>query len=439
MISASEASTVLDRIGALQDEVIDTVVRAVRIPSVNPSYPGQSYDDVVGGEADVARLLAEQYRSCGATIDTFAVAPGRENAVGVVEGTGGGRSLILNGHVDVVPPGALEDWKNGDPFSGHVQDGRVHGRGTTDMKAGLIAMAFAARALHEAGVRLRGDLILQAVAAEESLEHTLGTTAVLERGYRADAAIVGEPTGWGAPLSVMPTEPGLLGLAVEVNGKASHASMRGEVVHGSSTGEPVAVSAIDKAFLIYEALRRLEVEWGRTKSDPLFPPGHFAISPAVFSGGKRHVPSPAYIPDQASLVYAVFYPPAETADTVRAEIESCIAAVAASDPWLAEHPPQLVWPIAVPPSSLSSQHPLTETLLRARQIGCEGLAQTDQPLIRGLPSVCDMTWLAAAGIPSLAFGPGTLRLAHADNESCSIEEIMCATRTYAMAALDWCR
>jgi hypothetical protein len=95
MISASEASTVLDRIGALQDEVIDTVVRAVRIPSVNPSYPGQSYDDVVGGEADVARLLAEQYRSCGATIDTFAVAPGRENAVGVVEGTGGGRSLIL--------------------------------------------------------------------------------------------------------------------------------------------------------------------------------------------------------------------------------------------------------------------------------------------------------------------------------------------------------
>jgi acetylornithine deacetylase len=75
---------------------------------------------------------------------------------------------------------------------------------------------------------------------------------------------------------------------------------------------------------------------GETKSDPLFPPGHFAISPAVFSGGKRHVPSPAYIPDQASLVYAVFYPPAETADTVRAEIESCIAAVAASDPWLAD-------------------------------------------------------------------------------------------------------
>lgn len=431
-------SQVLDRVDALRDELVETVAQAVRVPSVNPNFPGQSYDDLLGGESDVSHLLAGLYQSCGATVETFAVSPGRENAVGVIEGTGGGRSLILNGHVDVVPPGPADDWADADPFSGRIDGERVHGRGATDMKAGLVAMAFAARALHESGVRLRGDLVLQAVVGEESLEHTLGTTAVVERGYRADAAVVGEPTGWAAPLSVMPSEPGLLGLGVEVSGRASHASMRGEVVHGSSSAQRVAVSAIDKVFVLYEALRRLEGTWASTKSDPLFPAGHFAISPGVIGGGKRGVPSPAYIPDEASLAYAVFYPPADDADVVKREIESCLAEVVESDSWLADNPPQLVWPIDIPPASLAREHPLGATLVQARQVACDGTAHEGATPVQGFPAVCDLTWLAAAGIPAVAFGPGSMRLAHADDESCSIEEIVCATRGYALAALDWC-
>ena len=109
----------------------------MRIPSVNPKYPGQVYDEVVGGEGEVSKLVAEVYSALGAEVDLWAIEPGRENAVGVVTGTGGGRSLIYNGHVDVVPPGDPAKWKSGDPFSGRVDDDRVWGRGSTDMKAGI--------------------------------------------------------------------------------------------------------------------------------------------------------------------------------------------------------------------------------------------------------------------------------------------------------------
>ena len=102
---------------------------------------------------------------------------------------------IHNGHIDVVPPGPDRDWSDGDPWSGRITNGRAWGRGASDMKAGLVAQAMAARALRDAGVRLEGDLVLQAVVGEEMMEHDLGTTACVERGYRADAAVVSEPSG----------------------------------------------------------------------------------------------------------------------------------------------------------------------------------------------------------------------------------------------------
>ena len=111
-------------------------VRRVRIESVNPKYPGQVYDEVVGGEGEVGKFVGEIYRAIGCEVDLFAVEPGRENAVGVLKGAGGGRSLIYNGHVDVVPPGDPANWKSGSPFSGKIDGDRVWGRGSTDMKRG---------------------------------------------------------------------------------------------------------------------------------------------------------------------------------------------------------------------------------------------------------------------------------------------------------------
>src|SRR4029077_12194023 len=153
--------------------------------------------------------------------------PGRENAVGVVRGSGGGRSLIYNGHVDVVPPGDPAIWTGGNPFSGRNDGQRIWGRGASDMKSGVVAQAFAARALADAKVALRGDLILEAVVGEEVMDHEAGVTATIKRGYTADAAVVSEPSAPPAPLAVVPVSPGLLWFSVTAPGKATHASMRG--------------------------------------------------------------------------------------------------------------------------------------------------------------------------------------------------------------------
>src|SRR5206468_91213 len=120
----------------------------------------------------------------------------RANLVGVLEGThaSGGKSLIFNGHVDVVPPGDDKNWSDGNPFSGRVENGRVYGRGACDQKGGLIGQAMAAIALRRAGVRLKGDLILESVVGEEVMDHDAGVDAVTRAGFRADAAIVSEPT-----------------------------------------------------------------------------------------------------------------------------------------------------------------------------------------------------------------------------------------------------
>src|SRR5262249_55566120 len=150
-----------DRLADAVDRSVEALVqataRAVRIPSITPNYPGERPADHLGRETEVSALVGELLAEAGLEIDRFAVTEGRENCVGVLRGRGGGRSLILNGHVDVVPPQPAEDWTGADPFSGRVADGRVWGRGACDMKGGLMAAVFAVRALRDAGVPLRGD------------------------------------------------------------------------------------------------------------------------------------------------------------------------------------------------------------------------------------------------------------------------------------------
>ena len=310
----------------------------MRIPSVNPKYPGQVYDDVVGGEGEVSKLVAEVYAALGAEVDLWAIEPGRENAVGVVPGSGGGRSLIYNGHVDVVPPGDPAKWKSGDPFSGRIDGDRVWGRGSTDMKAGILAQAFAARALGECGVRLQGDLILEAVVGEEVMDHECGVTATVKRGYKADAAVVSEPSAPPAPLAVIPVSPGLLWFSVTVPGKATHASMRGPTMRAGGDMS-VGVNAIDKGVFIFQALRQLEDEWGLTKQHPLFSPGHFTLHPGVVTGGPYGVLVPFVISEFMTIEYCVWYHPEEDPEDVKREIETHIERAASMDVWLREHPP----------------------------------------------------------------------------------------------------
>ena len=329
---------VTSRVNALRDELVDLISQAVRIPSVNPKYPGQVYAEVVGGEGDVSKLVAGVYRALGAEVDLWAVEPGRENAVGVIKGTGGGRSLIYNGHVDVVPPGDPAKWTSGDPFSGRIGPNRIWGRGSTDMKAGILAQAYAARALGECGVRLKGNLILEAVVGEEVMDHECGVTATVRRGYKADAAVVSEPSAPPSPLAVIPVSPGLLWFSVTVPGKATHASMRGATFRAGGDMS-VGVNAIDKGVYIFQALRQLEDEWGLTKQHPLFAPGHFTLHPGVVTGGPYGVLVPFVISEFMTIEYCVWYHPEEDPEDVKREIETHISRAASMDTWLRDHAP----------------------------------------------------------------------------------------------------
>lgn len=420
-------------VDALADELVATLGAAVRIASVTPTYPGQSFDDLVGGEGTVSRLLAELYRRAGAEVDVFGLVPGRENAVGVVRGSGGGRSLIFNGHVDVVPPGPADEWRGGDPWSGAHADGRVWGRGTCDMKGGLVAQAFAAIALREAGIALRGDLLLEAVVGEEMMEHELGTSACIARGYRADAAVVAEPSGPPGALGVVPVTSGVMSMAVHVAGKATHPSMRGETITPGGYGPAAGVSAVDKAFVVYEALRQLEREWGFSKTHPLFRPGHFSLAPCVIVGGPRSGLVPFFIPDEARIEYEVWYSPDDDPAQVRDEVERHVATAAQLDPWLREHPPRVDWLHHWPASAIPVDHPLVACAAdaHARTTGTPAV-------IHGHVAVQDMTWLTQQGIPAIGYGPGDVRIAHAVDEHVAVSELLDAARTYALLAAGWC-
>lgn len=429
---------VLAALERLADDLVAAVSAAVRIRSVNPKYPGEVYDEVVGGEGEVACFMAGLYEQAGCTVDLFAVEPGRENAVGVLKGLGGGRSLIFNGHVDVVPPGDPAAWTSGDPFSGRVDGGRIWGRGATDMKGGIVAQAFAARAIREAGVRLRGDLILEAVVGEEVMDHECGTTATLRRGYRADAAVVSEPSAPPDALAVVPITPGLWWFSVSVAGKSTHSSMRGQTFRAGGLGAEVGVSAIDKGFYLFQALRQLEDEWGQSKRHPLFAPGHFSISPGAIAGGPRGVQGVAFVPAYMTTEYCCWYHPQDDPAQVRQEIERHLMRAAELDPWLRLHPPTLEWKQNWPASLVDPAHPICHAVQEAHQAAAAGTRFAGRPPIRGFAAVEDTSFLNAGGVPAISYGPGDLRVAHADDEYIMIDELLTACRTYAALALTWC-
>jgi acetylornithine deacetylase/succinyl-diaminopimelate desuccinylase family protein len=434
--SSEVIARVLTAVEDAREDLLQAISEAVRIPSVNPRYPGQVYENVVGGEGQVSRFVADIYRALGAEVDVFALEPGRENAVGVIPGSGAGRSLIYNGHVDVVPPGRVENWRH-DPFSGRIDDDRIWGRGSTDMKAGVLAQAFAARALRRSGVRLCGDLILEAVVGEECMNNDIGVSATVERGYRADAAVVAEPTTGASALAVMPTSPGQLWFTLTVEGKVTHAANRGQTLHPSEAAGSPGVSAIDKGLVIYQGLQRLEQQWAFSKRHPLYRPGHFTIMPGILEAGTSGVQFPLFVPERMRTEYLVWYPPDDDPDEVMREIEQHVRNLAATDDWLREHPPQIDWRLHWPANAPQAQD-ITAAVCAAHERAAEGTHFAGAAEVSGFPAVDDASWLTLAGIPAISYGPGDLAVAHADDEFVRIDDVMCATRAFALLAMQWC-
>lgn len=189
----------------------DLLATLVAINSVNPTLAGEAAADAPG-EADLADVVASEMRAIGLEVERWEAAPGRPNVVGVLRGTGGGRSLLLNAHMDTVGVAGMDA-----PFEPVVRNGRMYGRGTQDMKASLAAHLEAARLLADAETRLAGDLIVAAVSDEE--HKSVGTEALVER-YPADGAVVTEPTDMNLAIA----HKGFVWVDIETHGRAAHGS-----------------------------------------------------------------------------------------------------------------------------------------------------------------------------------------------------------------------
>lgn len=431
---------ILDYLEKNREKITETCAELVRKQSVNPNYPGIDGDEVLGGETDCNERLAELFESIGCEIDLWEAAPRRHNLVGTLKGQGGGQSLALNGHVDTVPVTQPERWRYNSPLSGAIEEGRIWGRGTCDMKGGLTAQFWAAKAIVDCGIKLEGDLLLQSVLGEETMDHEIGTTNVVHRGHRADAGIVTEPTAPPGSLNVVPITPGLLWMALTVRGKTSHSSMRCELVRAGGLGAEVGVNAIEKGVILLQALQRLEEQWGQSKAHPLFKPGHFTIHPGVITGGPEGILVPFLFSEFCTIEYAIWYPPQESVERVQNEIKDYVLAASQLDPWLKSNPPSFDWKLHWPPAQTDVDHPVVETMLAADSAVRQhpGHVGSSEGRIHGFCAVCDASWLNAQGIPSVIYGPGSVFVAHSVDEHVDVEELIQATKGLAVAAMRWC-
>lgn len=433
MIDPIVKQNVTKAVDSLKDEMVKTISDIIQIPSINPYIDIGLKAERIGGETRVNAYLKPLMESFGLTTDMWEEEEGRANLVGVCKGSGSGCSLIFNGHIDTVAPGPLELWDIAPPFSGKVINDRIYGRGAVDMKGADVAAIFALKALIKAGYKPKGDVFIETVVGEEMMQHELGTSATVKRGYRADAAIVVEGSAPPHRLAILTASPGTLILNVTIKGKAAHSSMRDEVIRAGGRGRAVAVSAVDKALIIYNGLLKLEEEWGQTKSHPAFTrPGHFTLCPTTFAGGLGGI---SFIPEECRITYVVWHAPQETDKQVKEEILTHIHNLSQTDSWLRDNPPEIDWwgDWWWPPYEI----PIDAPICKAAAVAYEAVLN-EPAKYYGFTAVDDAAFLNRAGIPTITMGPGSIEIAHTANEYIDIKDLVDAAKIYALTIVEWC-
>jgi acetylornithine deacetylase len=383
------------------------------------------------GELAVQEHVASWMRENGLAVDTweldfaslrqhpaFCWEVERSRGLGVVGMLGedrGGRSLIFNGHTDVVPAGDAANWRY-PPWHGTIAEGRLFGRGAVDMKGGLCCALFAAKALIDAGVQLKGRLLLESVIGEE--DGGVGTLATVLRGYTADGAVIIEPT----ELCVAPAQAGALNFRLTIPGLSAHGCVREE-----------GVSAIEKFIPIHAALMALERERNANVRDPLY--ARYALPYALCIGRVSAGNWASSVAE--SLTCEGRYGLAVGEDIVGAQrqFEEAVADAALADPWLRDHPPVVEWwGGQFEPAGIPTEHPIATTVAEAYSS-----ASGVDARIEGMTYGADMRLLVNVGnTPTVMFGPGDVRSAHRPDEYVPVADLLTVTRTLALTALRFC-
>jgi acetylornithine deacetylase len=385
-----------------------------------------------GNEAGAQAVIIEKCREMGLELDIWEIGKdelpahplfcsdrrdfsGNPNVVGVWKGTGGGRSIILNGHIDVVPEGSRDDWKY-DPYGGHIKDGRLYGRGATDMKGGTVSLLLALESLIASGKKLKGDVIFQSVIEEES--GGAGTLAAVIRGYKADGAIIPEPTN----MKLFPKQQGSMWFRITVKGRAAHGGTRYE-----------GVSAIEKAITVIATLQELEKKRNERITDPLYKgiPIPIPINIGKISSGEW----PSSVPDTAVIEGRIGVAPEENMKMAEKELEAALSFLSEKDEWFRENPCKVEWfGGRWQPGNLDIGHPLMNIISASYE-----KVAGEKPLIESSPWGTDGGILSkAGGTPVVVFGPGTTEAAHDADESISLDEMFKAAEIIAESIKEWC-
>jgi acetylornithine deacetylase len=378
----------------VRDELTDLASRLVAIDSVNPDLvPGGA------GETEVARFVAGWLEDAGLEVQLNDLGDGRRwNAVGVARGSGGGRSLLLNAHMDTVGVEGMEK-----PLEPRVEGGRLYGRGAYDMKASLAAIMLAGARARD--LSLRGDVVVAAVADEEVA--SIGS-ASLDPDWRTDAAIVSEPTEERVAIA----HRGFVWLDVEAKGRAAHGSR-----------PDLGVDAIAKMGRVLVGLEELDRSLRASPSHELLASG--SLHASLIEGGQEL----SSYPDRCLLRMERRTIPGETAEHVEAEVRGVIEQASGVDPDLRA---EARVTFSREPFEVSADEPIVQAV-RARAAEVLG----EEPPVVGVPFWTDAAVLSHAGVPTVLFGPigdG----AHAVEEWVDLDSAARSAEVYLAVARDLC-
>lgn len=425
-------SEVVETIAGRERELVDLLCALIGFDTT------ATVEGEAGEAAALQSLIAGRLEGAGFEVETWEPGPsalpadrmgfapsysfaGRPQLLAFRPGTGGGRSLLLNGHVDVVDPAPRDRWTS-DPFCAEVRDRRVFGRGAADMKGGVAAMIVAAETLAALDPPLAGDLLVNTVTDEESTG--AGSAACVARDIAADGGLIPEPTG----LSTWLGARGSLRATITVEGRVGHAGLTQP--HWRSGG---AVNAVDKMTIVQGALERLAREWRdrHATTHAHLAPGGIAVTGISADAWM------VSLPGRCTLDCHLQYLPAQADQSgwgapVEREVEAAVLAAARTDSWLREHPPLVTWSDDVPASVVEPDSAIVQAALSAAD------AVGDLPRIARETTFFDGPTFTRAGTPTIALGPGHIVHAHAVDEHVAVDQLVAAAQRIAITAMRFC-
>jgi acetylornithine deacetylase len=386
----------------------------------------------LGNEALVQRFIARELSEMGLDVDLWHVdhaelakqpgySPvewsyeGRPNVAAVWRSPSGGRSLILNGHVDVVPATPEHHWTH-DPWGAEIVDGCMYGRGAADMKSGIAAMIYAVRAIREAGLELGGDVTLETVIEEECTGN--GTLATLVRGYGADVVVIPEPLGQ-------------TGLEAQVGVMWARVTVRGEAAHAQRADQ--AVNAILKAYPLIEAVKELEEQ----VNDPEHRIPQFEGNPHPLNynvGIVRGGDWASSVPEECTFEVRISAYPGEDLEEVQRRFKSHLSEAARNDPWLSENPPEIsFYAFHAEGCTVDRGEPIFISLQRCHR----SVTEEDMEFVSFTGTTDIRFFNLYRSTPATCYGPVGAKL-HAPDEWVDLESVKDVTKVLALTTMDWC-